>query len=204
VPLAIADIVQAGRTFDPKNRAMTGDMRPAIVALFEELHSACVDYMLVGGVALLSYVHGRNTQDIDLIVSPDELSKIEWNATVKDADFGVASYRGLHVDLRLRSNAFFDEVSRERRTTTEFAGRNVSIATREGLVLLKLHALPDLYRRGDLARAALFETDILMLHQGVDVDDGALLERLAAHRPAHDVDELRRILDEQRGRKRFV
>ncbi|MBX3201342.1 MAG: hypothetical protein KF850_32445 [Labilithrix sp.] len=202
--LPIADIVQAGRTFDPKNRTMTGDLRPAIETLFHELDAAKVDYVLVGGVALLAYIQGRNTQDIDLLVRPDELTKIDWNATVKDADFGVASYHGVNVDLLLRSNLLFDQVARERRTTTDFAGQRVRVATREGLILLKLHALPDLYRRGDLARAALFETDILMLHQGVEVDDAALLDELAAHRPPHDIAELRRILDEQRSRRRFV
>jgi hypothetical protein len=182
---------------------MTADLRPAIVALFGELRDAKVDYLLVGDVALLAYVEGRNTQDIDLIVSPKDVARLGWRARLKDDDFGEATYRGVSVDLLLRKNPLFDAVAREERTTLTFAGMSVPAATRDGLLLLKLYALPSLYRRGHLARAALYETDILMLHQGAEVDDERLLARLSPYLPSHDVSELRRILDEQRGRKRF-
>jgi len=38
----------------------------ALLALLDERE---IEYVLVGGVALLNYVEGRNTQDIDLIVA---------------------------------------------------------------------------------------------------------------------------------------
>ena len=183
---------------------MTTDLRPAVDGLFDELEAKGVDYVLVGGVALLSYIDGRNTQDIDLIVSAGDLAKLPWDAKAQDADFARATYRGVRVDLLLRSNALFDEVARTARTTAPFQGRPVVTATREGLLLLKLYALPSLYRTANLARAALYETDVLMLHQGATVDDAALLERLRPHLPGHDITELRRILDEQRTRTRFT
>ncbi len=77
-------------------------------------------------------------------------------------------------------------------------------ATREGLLLLKLYALPSLYRQGNLARAALYETDILMLRQDAMVDEEKLLAVLSVHLAPHDIDELRRILLEQRERRRFT
>jgi len=203
VTVAIADILQAGASFDLKNRNMTGDLRPAVEALFDELHAASVDYLLVGGVALLTYVHGRNTQDIDLIVSESDLTKVSWGATAQDRDFGRASFRGVRVDLLFRTNPLFDLVARRERAQVDFSGRAISVVTRRGLLLLKLYALPSLYRRSELARAALYETDVLMLHQDADVDDEALLATLADHLPAHDVTELRKILDEQRARQRF-
>ena len=49
-------------------------------ALFEELETKQVDYVLVGGVALLSYVDGRNTQDIDLIAPTASLAALDWSA----------------------------------------------------------------------------------------------------------------------------
>jgi hypothetical protein len=36
-------------------------------SVFAALHAAPINYLLVGGVARLNYVEGRNTQDIDLI-----------------------------------------------------------------------------------------------------------------------------------------
>ena len=201
--LAIDVIVQAGLAFDPKLK-MNDDIKPAIVSLFDELEKNGVDYLLVGGVALLSYVDGRNTQDIDLIVSRADIDKMSWQATLQDNDFGRATYHGVRVDLLLRSNALFDEVARREKTTVAFGNLQVSAATRRGLLLLKLYALPSLYRRQSFARAALYETDILMLHQGVTIDDEQLLVELTPHLPPHDITELRNILAEQAARRRFV
>jgi hypothetical protein len=139
-----------------------------------------------------------------LIVSPEDLGKLPWNAKARDADFAGATYRGVRVDLRLRSNALFDEVARTARAMVSFQGRPVVTATREGLLLLKLYALPSLYRTANLARAALYETDVLMLHQGAAVDDAALLARLRPHLSGYDIAELGRILEEQRARTRFA
>jgi hypothetical protein len=44
---------------------------------------------------------------------------------------------------------------------------------------------------------------MLMLHQGASVDDEGLLHELEPHLARHDVAELRRILGEQRARRRF-
>ena len=202
--LAIDDIVLFGHAFDPKDSMPTAELRTTVRALFDELERAGIEYTLVGGVALLSYVAGRNTQDIDLIVEPDDLDKLAWSATRQDDDFGSASFRGLRVDLLLTTNALFEYVRSHQVTTISFDGREIRCASREGLLLMKLYALPSLYRRGNLARAALYETDVLMLHQGASVDDEWLLTEFGLHLPKHDVDELRRILDEQRARVRFA
>jgi hypothetical protein len=200
--LAIDDILQHAHDADLR-RPMTTDLRPAIESLFDELERNAVDYVLVGGIALLSYVEGRNTQDVDLIVRSEDVGRMAWNATLRDRDFGQAHYRGIRVDLLLRSNPVFDDVATQERTTTTFRGRTIPLATRDGLLLLKLYALPDLYRHKHLARAALYEADIRMLHQGATVDDEALLRRLAPHLGASDVSELRRILEEQGQARRF-
>ena len=202
VQLAIDEILQNAHDFNPR-KPMTDDLRPAIEALFRELQEKAVDHVLVGGVALLSYVEGRNTQDIDLIVSAKDKGAIDWNATIVDRDFGQASYRGIRVDLLLRTNPVFDYVAEHERTVVDFHGMRVPIATRKGLLLLKLYALPSLYRNGQLPRAALYEADVRMLHQGVDVDDQALLDLLGAHLTRSDITELARILDEQRAKRRF-
>jgi hypothetical protein len=202
VPLAIDDVLQNAHDFN-LCEPVTVDLRPAIDALFRELDEKKIDHVLVGGVALLSYVAGRNTQDIDLIVRPDQLESIDWHATVQDRDFGRALYRGIRVDLLLQTNPLFAYVAEHERATVEFHGRSVPIATRRGLLLLKLYALPSLYRNAQLPRAALYEADIRMLHQGAEIDDGELLRMLSAHLSSSDIAELSRILDDQRSVRRF-
>jgi hypothetical protein len=202
VPLAIDDVVQNAHDFNLR-KPMTVDLRPAIEALFNELDEKKIDHVLVGGVALLSYVEGRNTQDIDLIVRADQLESIDWHADVQDRDFARALYQGIRVDLLLRTNPLFAHVAEHERTAVDFHGRSIPIATRKGLLLLKLYALPSLYRNAQLARAALYEADIRMLHQGAEVDDGELLRVLEAHLSSSDIAELSRILDDHRSVRRF-
>jgi hypothetical protein len=201
--LSIDLIVEAGRTFNLRREMPLENIRSSLRDLFTELEANGVDYVLVGGVALLTFVEGRNTQDVDLIVDPAQAQRMPWNAQIIDRDLGKAAYRGIDVDLLLTTNPLFAEVRAQERTLVTFAERQIPAATRQGLLLLKLYALPSLYRQGEQARAALYETDILMLRQGANIDDEALLARLESHLARHDVDELRRILAEQRARVRF-
>jgi hypothetical protein len=199
----IEEVVCAGLACNPRLPMSADNIRASIAALFDELERLGVAYVLVGGVALLSYVEGRNTQDVDLIIDPSDLDRMSWTVETRDQDFARADLRGLRVDLLLADNPPFAHVRTHHATTGSFGGRSVRVATREGLLLLKLYALPALYRQGQWARAALYETDILMLHQGVAIDDEKLLAELSPHLAPADLTELRRILDEQRSRRRF-
>lgn len=69
-------ILEHGRVFDFKRRAPMIDLRRIVRDLFDELSAAHIDYTLVGCVALLAYVAGRNTQDIDLIINPDDIARM--------------------------------------------------------------------------------------------------------------------------------
>ncbi len=89
------------------------------------------------------------------------------------------------------------------RTTITFDNLIIPCATREGLILLKLYALPSLYRQGNLTRAALYETDILLLLQNDSVSSDVLLATLAPYIAAHDLEELRNIVRELQARRRF-
>ena len=44
-------------------------------ALFDLLEARGLDYVLVGGLAVLQYVEGRNTNDIDLILAPSDFDR---------------------------------------------------------------------------------------------------------------------------------
>lgn len=59
---------------------------------------------LVGGIALLQYVEGRNTDDIDLIMTLSSLERIpELVVESCDADFARGNFGDLSVDVLLTS-----------------------------------------------------------------------------------------------------
>src|SRR4029077_20487221 len=123
-----------------------------------------IDYLLVGGIAMLQDVEGRNTGDNDLIMAVSSLEKLpEVRVASRDDDFARGDYEGLQVDLLLTRNPLFEEVRQRHATTRPFVEREIPCATVEGLLLLKLYALPSLYRQGNFARVGLYENDIATL-----------------------------------------
>jgi hypothetical protein len=108
--VAIDEVIQNGQAFNLRRTNVMADIRDRVRSLFVALHAASVNYLLVGGVALLSYVEGRNTQDIDLIIEPETAKTFDWNAQIRDRNFGTANYQGLQVDLLLTNNPLFAHV----------------------------------------------------------------------------------------------
>ena len=72
----------------------------------------------------------------------------------------------------------------------KFGDRSIKCVTVEGLVLLKLYALPSLYRQGDFQRVSIYENDILLLLLNYDVDLSQILQILAGHVLASDLQEI--------------
>jgi hypothetical protein len=66
----------------------------------------------------------------------------------------------------------------------------------EGLALLKLYALPSLYRQGNFARVGLYENDLATLLHGYRkiLDMEFLLDQLTPHLGDTDVSALREII----------
>jgi hypothetical protein len=177
----------------PSEPSLAGDLH----ALFALLSERNVSYVLVGGVALLRYVEGRNTDDIDLILAVEDAARIpEIIVEERERDAAKARFRSVRVDLLFTSNKVFRLAKERYGTTHQFAEIAVPCATVEGLVLLKLYALPSLYRLGNVQRAALYETDILMLCQRHVADIPSILEVLRPFVGAGDFDELQRISGE--------
>jgi predicted nucleotidyltransferase len=169
--------------------------------LFGLLEERGIDYLLVGGIALLQYVEGRNTEDIDLIMALSSLDRLpEVRKVGQEKDFARGDFEGLQIDLLLTSNPLFEMARHRYATRQRFSEREIPCATPEGLVLLKLYALPSLYRQGNLARVALYETDILMLMDRHKVDVEPLFAELTPHLSATDLASLRGITDEIRRR----
>src|SRR5438270_271161 len=78
------------------------------LALFRLLHERRIDYLLVGGVAMLTYVRGRNTQDVDLLMSVEAMNQVP-ELEIKDRNdwFVRAQFRTVRVDLLLTTNPLF-------------------------------------------------------------------------------------------------
>ena len=151
----------------------------------------------VGGIALLQYVEGRNTEDIDLIMSVSALEHLpELQHETRNADFARSKFGDLSVDVLLTSNPLFDEVRKCHTTSKRFVEQEIPCATAEGLILLKLYALPSLYRQGNFTRVALFENDVATLMHVHNPPVAALLNTLAAYLNENDMTQTKQIMKE--------
>jgi hypothetical protein len=165
--------------------------------LFELLHERGIDYVLVGGIAMLQYVEGRNTVDIDLILREDALKQLpEFALSSRDRDFARAAFEGVRVDLLFASNDVFRRVQAQHTQSVRIGGEDINIATPQGLLVLKLFALPSLYRQGENVRAAFYEADIAALLETGQANPTEALAELGPHLLATDIRELRRVLNE--------
>ena len=203
--LVIGDTVRNGIVFDIKNwgrKMMNGDdLAAAIERLFSLLRQRQVDYVLVGGVALLQYVAGRNTQDIDLIMALPALEAVpEIQLTQRDEYFVRGVYDGLQLDILLTTNRLFAHVQNAHAAPRSFAESTIMTATVEGLVLLKLFALPSLYRQGDFVKVGIYENDIATLLRAYQPDTAAILDELGPFLDKGDLEEVRGIVEELKGR----
>lgn len=168
---------------------------------FKTLSDRSISYVLVGGVALLRYVEGRNTQDIDILLSPKEMKSFPELSIIRDdAPVVRAQFRSVPVDVLLTTDPVFKLVSKKYASIQRFEDAEVTCATVEGLLLLKLYSLPSLYRQGFMQRAALYENDILMLLQNHNCDMQLILVELEPFVEAGALTELRNIVSEIQSR----
>src|SRR6185436_17934302 len=93
-------------------------------------------------------------------------------------------------------NPLFSLVVDRFATVERFGELSVSCATPEGLILLKLYALPSLYRQGNIQRANLYESDVAALIFAANPNMDALLAELSPHVSNSDLNELRKIINE--------
>lgn len=205
----VGDVLRNAITFNFKNSSevmMNADsLLTRVEQLFELLESRQVDYVLVGGVALLTYVEGRNTEDIDLIMASPSLAKLpEIKIEDQDMYFTRGKFGELQIDILLTKNPLFAKVQRDYSATNQFMDRKIRSATVEGLILLKLFALPSLYRQGSFGRVGIYENDIATLMNAFNPDTDALLKELSQHLNETDMAEARRIVaDIQKRIQRF-
>ena len=177
----------------------------SVQEFFSVLEQRRIDYVLVGGIALLHYVEGRNTQDLDLLMAASSLERLpELKISSQEIYFVRANYNELQIDILLTKNPLFEKVHSEYSKTERFLDRSIPLATVEGLLLLKLYALPSLYRQGNFARIGIYENDIATLLHYYQPDVSALLRELANYVNEGDFAEIKNVLADIQNRiKRF-
>ncbi|MDZ8239386.1 MAG: hypothetical protein RMZ69_19930 [Nostoc sp. ChiQUE01a] len=207
--VAIGEIIRNGILFDVKNwRGVMSegyDFFQTVELLFDTLAEREIRYVLVGGVALLSYVEGRNTQDINPILARADLDALpEISIQNENKDFLRGTFEELQVDVLLTQNKLFQKISQEFVAEQSFGNRKVRCVTVIGLLILKCYALPSLYRQGQFSRASIYENDILLLLLNYSVDLDAVIDILSDHLLTSDLNEVESILDDiQRRIQRF-
>lgn len=197
----LASILRDALIYDGKPAMNEETLLHETERLLSALESDRIPHVLVGGLALLQYVEGRNTRDIDLIMAVQDLPRLPgFVLREKNEWFGTGDCGPLRVDLLFTANPFFDEVAKKHSSPRLFLTTTLRCATPEGIILLKLFALPSLYRQGLVARADLYETDILQLLRIDPVTDAALLAQLQPHLSTTDCTALAGVLEDLRQR----
>lgn len=163
--------------------------------LFNLLDTREIDYVLVGGIAFLTYVEGRNTQDIDLIMALPSLEKLlEIKIESQDMYFAWGKFGELQIDILLTKNPLFARVEKAYTTTKQFMDRNIRCATVDGLILLKLFALPSLCSQGSFERVGIYENDIAALMNAFNPKMEPLFQELGKHLNKDDMAETQKIV----------
>ena len=205
----IGDVIRNAVVFNVKNwlgGTMNSDsLIQSVQDFFTILEQRKIDYVLVGGIALLHYVEGRNTQDLDVLMAVASLEKLpELKVSSQDMYFVRAKYNELEIDVLLTQNPLFKKVHSEYSKVQRFLDRNIPLATVEGLLLLKLYALPSMYRQGNFARVGIYENDIATLLHYYQPDMKPLLSELSKYVNETDFAEIQSVVTDIQNRiKRF-
>ena len=204
-PLHIGRIIQNAATFNFQRlnggTVSTDSLVSAVNELFALLNERGVEYVLVGGIAMLQYVEGRNTEDIDLIMALPSLKKLpEIEVSEEDVYFARGKYHDLKIDILLTRNRLFDLVRKKYVSKQRFVESEILCATVEGLLLLKLYALPSLYRQGNFARVGLYENDVATLLHAFKPDLEPLIDTLSKHLSDTDLASVKGIVIEIKSR----
>ncbi len=186
-PVDIARVLAESRATDPSRSlreepAAYGLLDESVRTLFDELARLKIRFVLVGGLAVRHYVAGRNTGDIDLVMALRDARRIGGLEIFHvERDFAQATYAGIRVDLLLPANRLFALVARRYAREGQLLDRTVRVATPEGLILMKLFALPSLYRQGQMAKVTLYQADITELADMATANLRRLLVVLRPH-----------------------
>ena len=120
-PIHIGQVVRNAVLFNFKNsigRPVNEQvLLQSVDNLFKLLEKRKIEYVLVGGIALLQYIEGRNTEDIDLIVALSALKQLpEVTILSQDDYFAQGKLADLKIDFLLTKNRLFQYVQQHHTT----------------------------------------------------------------------------------------
>lgn len=198
---AIATIIQNGILFDVKNWGKSvmdsaNQLPDSVEQLFTRLVEQQVNYLVVGHIALLSYIQGRNTQHLDLILNKEDIEVLEIAIQEENQNFARGTFGELQVDLLLTWNPLFKQIQERYSIQRSFGGEQINCATVEGLLLLKLYALPSLYRQGLFDKVDIYQSDVRILLRNYPVALEPLLKILKPHLLQTDLETVQEIVAE--------
>ena len=191
----------------PSNTGIAAMINTAqLVSFIQLLENKNIKYALVGGAALLTMDDcQRPTDDFDFIIAKADIDGLnELTTESSDRNFGRYAYQGTRIDALYRANPIFEYVMSNCLDSAMIEGKEIVRATPEGIILLKLYALPSLYQQGEQRKAITYENDILgLLIQSVEISFDSVLKVLSSELLPSQIDELRNILEDcQRRAKR--
>ena len=105
-------------------------------------------------------------------------------------------FEGLRIDILLTKNPLFRLVQQKYTAKQSFLKREISIATVDGLLLLKLYALPSLYRQGSFVRVSVYENDVASLMYAYRPNMEAIVKTLSKYVGEGDIISIREIIEE--------
>jgi hypothetical protein len=197
--MPIAQTINAAKAanFAQQRSTMIPDYRESVEALLSQLGEKGIPFVIVGGIAVLQYVSGRNTEDIDLILASETLAEIRGIKVQDQNDmFARCEFHGLQVDILFSEHPLFRLVMDHFSVSRDYDSQSYATATIDGLILLKLYALPSLYRQMDWDRVSIYESDLMQLLRRTETSPSALLEQLSDHLSPSDHHELKTVLSE--------
>lgn len=176
------------------------DLLATIVAA---LDAAGVPHMLAGSMASSFHGEPRSTQDIDLVIDPDDASLRQFAESLDRSRFYVGDAAvamqhrdqfnvidletGWKVDLIIRKNRPFSRTEFDRRRPVELLGVSTHLATAEDTILAKLE-----WARAGGSERQLSDA-VAMLRVGRGELDTASLQRWAGELGVADLlDQARR------------
>jgi hypothetical protein len=118
----------------------------------------------------------------------------------QDMYFVRGNYVELQIDILLTKNPLFARIEKNYTTTKQFLDRKIRCATVEGLILLKLFALPSLYRQGSFERVGIYENDIATLMCTFNPEMEILFKELSKYLNKDDLLEAQRIVTDIKAR----
>ncbi len=170
-------------------------------ALLDLLAEREINCVLVGAVAMLQYVPGRNTKDIDFIMPKSELRRCpEIVVFHEDETFCQASFGCVNVDFLYSRHRLFQEVAVNYCTVRHISGHLIKCATPTGLVILKLFAIPSLLYQFREGKIRQYESDIEGMIETCEVPDDEVLALLQKHLKPGELLAVKTVLTDLRAR----